>query len=61
MGGVHGRVQLRRHLEISVFRMPPAAPDYSRQMLWLIGCNNYLMNIHAKIILFHFRRGFMLK
>jgi len=51
VGGVHGRVQsgaYRRRLAITVDKCCDSA-------------NSCLVNIHAKIILFHFRRASMLK
>jgi len=51
VGGVHGRDQsgaCRRRLVITADKCCD----------WV---NNCLINIHAKIILFHFRRGSMLK
>ena len=74
MGGVQGRVQLRGHLVAperrAVHRLSPAAGGLLapaggawrlQQTNTAIGCNNCLMNIHDKIILFYFRRGSMLK
>jgi len=61
-----GGVQLRRRLLVrGNFRLLPAGDgllmlgDYSRRMQRLL--QHCLMNIHTKIILFHFRRGSMLK
>jgi len=61
MGRVHERVQslaCRRRPGGACTRRLAITVDKCYD--WL-GCNNCLMNIHAKIILFHFRRGFMLK
>jgi len=64
-----GGVQLRRRLLArGNFRLLPAGDglllpcDYSRRMQRLAATlQQCLMNIHAKIILFHVRRGSMLK
>jgi len=62
-----GGVQLRRRLLArGNFRLLPAGDgllmpgDYSRR-LQRLAVTLYLMNIHAKIILFHFRHGSMLE
>ena len=62
MGGVHLR---RRVLAHGNFRLLPAGDDCCCLAITVDECSDWLqhclMNIHAKIILFHFGRGSMLK